>query len=48
MSASGEDETIGLPPVNHLNVALEDADLVAQHQQLSLISGPGAVRGLHR
>jgi hypothetical protein len=35
----GEDDTIGWPPVDHLHLALEDADLVAQNQQLGLISG---------
>jgi hypothetical protein len=35
----GKDETIGLPPADNLHLAFEDADLVAQHQQLGLISG---------
>ena len=35
----GEDQSIGLPPADNLHLAFEDADLVAQHQQLSLISG---------
>jgi hypothetical protein len=35
----GEDETIGRPPADDLHLAFEDADLVAQNQQLGLISG---------
>ena len=35
----GEDETIGLAPADNLHLAFDDADLVAQHQQLSLICG---------
>ena len=35
----GKDETIGLPPADNLLLAFEDADLVAQNQQLGLISG---------
>ena len=35
----GEDETIGLAPADNLHMAFEDPDLVAQHQQLGLISG---------
>src|SRR5215470_9500096 len=35
----GEDETIGLAPADNLHLAFKDADLVAQHQQLGLISG---------
>ena len=33
-----EDQTIGLPPADNLHMAFEYADLVAQHQQLGLIS----------
>jgi len=32
----GEDESIGRPPVDNLHLAFEDADLVAQDQQLCL------------
>jgi pimeloyl-ACP methyl ester carboxylesterase len=35
----GEDETIGLAPADNLHLAFKDADLVAQNQQLGLISG---------
>ena len=33
------DETIGLTPADNLHLAFQDADLVAQHQQLGLLSG---------
>jgi hypothetical protein len=35
----GKDETIGLAPADNLHMAFEDADLLAQYQQLGLISG---------
>ena len=38
----GKDESIGLVPADNLHLAFKDADLVAQHQQLGLISGPVA------
>ncbi len=34
-----KDETICLMPTDNLHLAFEDADLVAQHQELGLISG---------
>ena len=40
----GMDETVALPPADNLRLAFEDADLVAQHQQLGLISGAVAKR----
>ena len=41
---AARDETIALPPADNLRLAFEDADLVAQHQQLGLISGAVAKR----
>ena len=38
----GKHETIGLSPADNLHLPFEDADLVPQHQQLGLISGPVA------
>ena len=35
----GQNETIGLAPADNFHLAFEDADLVAQNQQLGLISG---------
>ncbi len=35
----GKDESIGLAPADNLHLAFEDAELVAQRQQLSLVSG---------
>jgi hypothetical protein len=35
----GEDETIALAPAHNPHLAFEDTDLVAQHQQLGLITG---------
>ena len=46
----GKDEAIGTAPADNLHLAFEDADLVAQHQQLGLIRrrGRGGVRGRGR
>ena len=44
----GKDETIGLAPADSLHLAFQDSDLVAQHQQLGLISGAAAERARAR